>query len=65
LEKQDTELEIIKKASEELTNSSMKLGEAIYKQQGAGGFDPNNMGATGADANSGAKEGEVVDEEKK
>ncbi|MDR0423139.1 MAG: molecular chaperone DnaK [Rickettsiales bacterium] len=72
LEKDDVELETLKKASEELTTSSMKLGEAIYKQQGgqgnpfgAGGFDPNNMGSTDTTADDGTKEGEVVDDEKK
>ncbi|HSQ97865.1 MAG TPA: molecular chaperone DnaK [Rickettsiales bacterium] len=41
-------LEVIKKGTEELTNASMKLGEAIYKQQqtqgGAGaGFNPQDF----------------------
>ena len=41
-------LDAIKKGTEELTNASMKLGEAIYKQQ------QTQQGQTGANANGGA-----------
>ncbi|MDR3290334.1 MAG: molecular chaperone DnaK [Rickettsiales bacterium] len=68
LEKSEPSIDEIKKGIEELSNSSMKLGEAIYKQgatanggDAAGGFNPNDMGNSGGDV----KEGEVVDDEKK
>jgi molecular chaperone DnaK len=48
LEKDDSKPENIKKAVEELTNSSMKLGEAIYKTQGGQG---SPFGGTGFNAN--------------
>ncbi|MDD2839618.1 MAG: molecular chaperone DnaK [Rickettsiales bacterium] len=59
-------LDAIKKGTEELTNASMKLGEAIYKQQqtqgaGAGaGFNPQDFaGKAGAagDAGDGSQSG--------
>ena len=49
-------LEAIKKGIEELTNSSMKLGEAIYKQQQAqqqSQTDANANGGAGPETNGG------------
>ena len=60
--KSDAKAEEIKKATETLMQSSMKLGEAIYKNQSAATEAPNNSGAEAAkDANEAT--GKVVDGE--
>ena len=60
--KSDAKVEDIKKATETLMQSSMKLGEAIYKNQSAATEAPNGSGAEAArDANE--TTGKVVDGE--
>jgi molecular chaperone DnaK len=56
-------IEDIKTKTQTLVQSSMKLGEAIYKEQQAKAGDPKAQGAEGkADAGSDKKE-DVVDAE--
>jgi molecular chaperone DnaK len=53
------DLEVIKTATEKLTNVSMKLGEKIYQNQQQGGYTD---GQAGNDGGGGATEGAVNDD---
>ncbi|GMO63655.1 MAG: molecular chaperone DnaK [Rickettsiales bacterium] len=54
IEKEEGDAEAIKKKTSELTDLSMKLGEAVYKAKGEAG--------AGGGADAGVKEGEVVED---
>jgi molecular chaperone DnaK len=62
--KDGEDLEAIKKATEELTQEFYAISAKLYQAEnpgaGAEGFDPNNMGGTGAAGNGGANDN-VVD----
>jgi molecular chaperone DnaK len=62
--KDGEDLEAIKKATEELTQEFYAISAKLYQAEnpgaGAEGFDPNNMGGTGAAGNGGADDN-VVD----
>jgi molecular chaperone DnaK len=67
LAKTDATLEDIKAKTESLTQSAMKLGEAIYKAQQAqpqGGADASQPGTENSDGGEKTVEAEVVDEKK-
>lgn len=64
------DLDTIKKATEELSTSTSKIGEAMYQQQSSeqpqsSAEEPAQESADGSDSDSGeAQEGEVVEEKK-
>ena len=63
---QGDNVEDIKAKTEELKQSSYKIAEELYKQQGAAGAQPGAEGAAGADAGAGAEGAEAgADAEKK
>ncbi len=60
--KDGTDIEAIKKATEELTQEFYAISSKLYQQAGGpegAGFDPNNMG--GANAGQGSQDDNVVD----